>query len=333
MQNLYDNMAEYGYDLTKMPFVIQYNKRDLPNASPISELQAALNPGWEVADPRAKRVTPDPYHAGENLVEQLADRRMDRARAVLRGGRRHRRRRVRHAEGGQQAGAEVARVDRRSRAATRLRALDCRAWRDARSEPAERTHGPRSRSRRSSRSFRWRRAWPLRLSRFVLFVGAAVTDYIDGKLARSRKQETDLGRLLDPLADKLLLVATFVPMYISRDGRRWRSARPHSPCPPGLGASPLPFVTPLGHVRLPLVDRGRRARPRAVHDGLSPGGRPARRGDRRDRTGEVEDRVAVDLGRQRVLLVRRGTRRRATTAGGDAGSGGRSRSSTAPSAS
>ena len=29
MQNLYDNMAEYGYDLTKMPFVIQYNKRDL----------------------------------------------------------------------------------------------------------------------------------------------------------------------------------------------------------------------------------------------------------------------------------------------------------------
>ena len=34
MQNLYDNMAEYGYDLTKMPFVIQYNKRDLPNAAP-----------------------------------------------------------------------------------------------------------------------------------------------------------------------------------------------------------------------------------------------------------------------------------------------------------
>ena len=45
MQNLYDNMAEYGYDLTKMPFVIQYNKRDLPNASPIRDLQAALNPG------------------------------------------------------------------------------------------------------------------------------------------------------------------------------------------------------------------------------------------------------------------------------------------------
>ena len=72
MQNLYDNMAEYGYDLTKMPFVIQYNKRDLPNASPIKDLQAALNPGWEVTDAGARCASmPDPYHAGENLVEQL----------------------------------------------------------------------------------------------------------------------------------------------------------------------------------------------------------------------------------------------------------------------
>jgi CDP-diacylglycerol--glycerol-3-phosphate 3-phosphatidyltransferase len=54
----------------------------------------------------------------------------------------------------------------------------------------------------------------LRLTAFVLFIVAAVTDYVDGQLARSRKQETDLGRLLDPLADKLLLVATFVPMYV-----------------------------------------------------------------------------------------------------------------------
>jgi hypothetical protein len=71
MQNLYDNMAEYGYDLTRMPFIIQYNKRDLPNAAPVKELQAALNPGWEVVDPTKQRLTPDAYHAGENLVEQL----------------------------------------------------------------------------------------------------------------------------------------------------------------------------------------------------------------------------------------------------------------------
>jgi signal recognition particle receptor subunit beta len=71
MQNLYDNMAEYGYDLTRMPFIIQYNKRDLPNAAPVKELQSALNPGWEVVDPGKQRLMPDAYHAGENLVEQL----------------------------------------------------------------------------------------------------------------------------------------------------------------------------------------------------------------------------------------------------------------------
>jgi signal recognition particle receptor subunit beta len=71
MQNLYDNMAEYGYDLTKIPFIVQYNKRDLPNAGSIKDLQAALNPGWEVTEASAQHVAPDPHHAGENLVDQL----------------------------------------------------------------------------------------------------------------------------------------------------------------------------------------------------------------------------------------------------------------------
>ncbi|MGH7620888.1 MAG: GTP-binding protein [Gemmatimonadaceae bacterium] len=72
MQNLYDNMAEYVYDLTKMPFVIQYNKRDLPNAAPVRELQSALNPGWEVTEPAKTRPLPDPFHAGQMLTEQLS---------------------------------------------------------------------------------------------------------------------------------------------------------------------------------------------------------------------------------------------------------------------
>jgi hypothetical protein len=71
MQNLYDNMAEYGYDLTKMPFVLQYNKRDLPNAAPLADLQGALNPGWEITDAPKQRVSPDPWHAGESLVSQI----------------------------------------------------------------------------------------------------------------------------------------------------------------------------------------------------------------------------------------------------------------------
>ncbi|HUF30765.1 MAG TPA: ADP-ribosylation factor-like protein [Gemmatimonadaceae bacterium] len=71
MQNLYDNMQEYGYDLTRMPFVIQFNKRDLPNAAPLDELQAALNPGWEVTEPARQRHTPDPTSPSETLVLQL----------------------------------------------------------------------------------------------------------------------------------------------------------------------------------------------------------------------------------------------------------------------
>jgi len=71
MQNLYDNMAEYGYDLTKIPFVVQYNKRDLPNASSIKDLQAALNPGWATDDPAKQKVTPDANFPGEFLVQQL----------------------------------------------------------------------------------------------------------------------------------------------------------------------------------------------------------------------------------------------------------------------
>lgn len=73
MQNLYDNMKEYGYDLTRMPFVIQYNKRDLPNAAPLSDLQDTLNMGWEVTEPSRQRLTPDAYHAGENIIEQASD--------------------------------------------------------------------------------------------------------------------------------------------------------------------------------------------------------------------------------------------------------------------
>jgi signal recognition particle receptor subunit beta len=44
MDNLRDNLAEQGYDIEKVPFVIQYNKRDLPNVVPLDELRAELNP-------------------------------------------------------------------------------------------------------------------------------------------------------------------------------------------------------------------------------------------------------------------------------------------------
>ncbi len=71
MQNLYDNMTQHGYDVTRMPFVIQYNKRDLPNAAPLPELQDNLNPGWPVEDPVRQRTLPDPDRPGEFLVQQV----------------------------------------------------------------------------------------------------------------------------------------------------------------------------------------------------------------------------------------------------------------------
>jgi len=79
MQNLYDNMAEYGYDLTKIPFAIQYNKRDLPNAAPIRELQEQLNPGWPVENVDRQKRVPDPWHSGEMLIEQVEGTWIERA--------------------------------------------------------------------------------------------------------------------------------------------------------------------------------------------------------------------------------------------------------------
>jgi CDP-diacylglycerol---glycerol-3-phosphate 3-phosphatidyltransferase len=54
--------------------------------------------------------------------------------------------------------------------------------------------------------------WP-KLICFLVFLLAAVTDVVDGYLARRRNMVTDLGKLLDPIADKLLLFATLIPIY------------------------------------------------------------------------------------------------------------------------
>ncbi len=48
------------------------------------------------------------------------------------------------------------------------------------------------------------------LAACVVFSAAAITDYFDGKLARSRRQQSDLGRMLDPIADKLLVGAALM---------------------------------------------------------------------------------------------------------------------------
>jgi cardiolipin synthase len=48
------------------------------------------------------------------------------------------------------------------------------------------------------------------MAAMIVFIAAAITDALDGLIARMTKQQTDLGRFLDPLADKILLTTSFV---------------------------------------------------------------------------------------------------------------------------
>jgi mutual gliding-motility protein MglA len=44
LENLYENLMDYGYDPAQLPVVLQWNKRDLPSAVPVDELRRQLNP-------------------------------------------------------------------------------------------------------------------------------------------------------------------------------------------------------------------------------------------------------------------------------------------------
>jgi len=60
LKNLMDNLSSYGKKLDDLPFVLQYNKRDLRNAAPVTELDTALNflhvPTFEAVAPSGKGV-------------------------------------------------------------------------------------------------------------------------------------------------------------------------------------------------------------------------------------------------------------------------------------
>ncbi len=57
LENLRVNLAEQGYEMEKISTVIQYNKRDLPNASPLEEMKKLLNPDGTLTEFEACATT------------------------------------------------------------------------------------------------------------------------------------------------------------------------------------------------------------------------------------------------------------------------------------
>lgn len=55
-----------------------------------------------------------------------------------------------------------------------------------------------------------------RWSALVIFVAAGITDWLDGYLARAWQQQSELGRILDPIADKLLVGATLMLLVYNK---------------------------------------------------------------------------------------------------------------------
>ncbi|MDD2568439.1 MAG: CDP-diacylglycerol--glycerol-3-phosphate 3-phosphatidyltransferase [Clostridia bacterium] len=63
--------------------------------------------------------------------------------------------------------------------------------------------------------------WVGDLFALIIFLAAACTDGIDGYIARSRNQITTFGKFIDPLADKLLMMAAFVALVANGRAAAW----------------------------------------------------------------------------------------------------------------
>ncbi len=70
----------------------------------------------------------------------------------------------------------------------------------------------------------WPEHYPFRWTALAVFAVAGITDFFDGWLARIWSQQSTMGRMLDPIADKLLVCAVIVMLATNRDIANWSLA-------------------------------------------------------------------------------------------------------------
>lgn len=75
LENLQGNLEMHGYSLPEMPFVVQYNKQDLPNAMPVAELDGLLNrhhvPSFAASAREGKGVFDTLKAVAKRMVEHI----------------------------------------------------------------------------------------------------------------------------------------------------------------------------------------------------------------------------------------------------------------------
>ncbi len=75
IDNLQENLRERGYDFQKIPYVLQLNKRDLPNALPVNELKRNLlrkqEPFFEAVAPKGQGVFETLKECGRQVLNEL----------------------------------------------------------------------------------------------------------------------------------------------------------------------------------------------------------------------------------------------------------------------